>query len=256
MILTDTHTHLYLDQFDEDRDEMIKRAIDSGVERLFLPDIDSSTSQALLDLCTKYPNNCFAMTGLHPCSVKDNYKEELGHVKKQLDSGKYIAVGEIGIDLYWDKTTLGIQQEAFATQINWAKEMGLPIVIHTRDSFNEIFEVVDELNDDKLFGIFHCFNGTLKQAQKIIEYGGFKMGIGGVVTFKNAGVDKVVKQLDLKHLVLETDSPYLTPTPHRGKRNESAYTRIIADKLSDLFEKPIEEIAEITTDNSKAVFGV
>ena len=196
------------------------------------------------------------MTGLHPCSVKDNYKEELGHVKKQLDSGKYIAVGEIGIDLYWDKTTLGIQQEAFATQINWAKEMGLPIVIHTRDSFNEIFEVVDELNDDKLFGIFHCFNGTLKQAQKIIEYGGFKMGIGGVVTFKNAGVDKVVKQLDLKHLVLETDSPYLTPTPHRGKRNESAYTRIIADKLSDLFEKPIEEIAEITTDNSKAVFGV
>ena len=256
MILTDTHTHLYLDQFDEDRDEMIKRAIDSGVERLFLPDIDSSTSQALLDLCNKYPNNCFAMTGLHPCSVKDNYKEELGHVKKQLDSGKYIAVGEIGIDLYWDKTTLGIQQEAFATQINWAKEMGLPIVIHTRDSFNEIFEVVDELNDDKLFGIFHCFNGTLKQAQKIIEYGGFKMGIGGVVTFKNAGVDKVVKQLDLKHLVLETDSPYLTPTPHRGKRNESAYTRIIADKLSDLFEKPIEEIAEITTDNSKAVFGV
>ena len=255
MILTDTHTHLYSSQFDEDRTEMIQNSIDRGISRLFLPNIDSSSIDGMLALEQEFPKNCFAMMGLHPCSVNGNYKEELALTEEWLNKHDFCAVGEIGIDLYWDKSTLGIQQDAFKIQINWAKERNLPFVIHCRDAFDEIFEIMDELNDDKMRGIFHCFTGTLEQANHIINYGGFKLGIGGVVTFKNAGLDKVVEQIDMKHLVLETDSPYLAPTPFRGKRNESSYLINIAEKISELHQVSLEEVAKITTANSKEVFG-
>lgn len=255
MILTDTHTHLYSSQFDDDRSEMIQNAINKGVKRLFLPNIDSSSINGMLALENEFPDNCFAMMGLHPCSVKENYKEELALVKKYLAERDFCAIGEIGIDLYWDKSTLAIQQDSFRTQINWAKERNLPFVIHCRDAFDEIFEIMDELNDDKMRGIFHCFTGNLEQAKHIVNYGGFKLGIGGVVTFKNAGLDKVVEQINLQHLVLETDSPYLAPTPYRGKRNESSYLINIAERLSDLHQVSLEEVAEITTANSMEVFG-
>jgi TatD DNase family protein len=254
MILTDTHTHLYLDAFEEDRDAMMQRAFDQGVERIFLPHIDSETTQALQNLVKAYPNNCFPMMGLHPCSVKEAYQKELDHVLSELKTNQYIAVGEIGIDLYWDKTFFKQQVDAFEQQIEWAKEMDLPIVIHARDSFDEIFEVVDRLNDQRLKGIFHCFTGNLEQANHILNYGDFYLGIGGVVTFKNSGLDKVVKELPLDKLVLETDAPYLTPTPHRGKRNEASYTQLVAQKIADLHETGIEHVAEITTNNSKTIF--
>ena len=255
MILTDTHTHLYSSQFDEDRSEIIQNAINKGVSRLFLPNIDSNSIDGMLALENEFPNNCFAMMGLHPCSVKEDYKEELVIVEKHLNKRDFCAIGEIGIDLYWDKSTLAIQQDAFRTQINWAKERNLPFVIHCRDAFDEIFEIMDELNDDKMRGIFHCFTGSIEQANHIISYGGFKLGIGGVVTFKNAGLDKVVEQIDTKHLVLETDSPYLAPTPYRGKRNESSYLINIAERVSDLHQISLKEVAKITTTNSKEVFG-
>lgn len=255
MILTDTHTHLYSSQFDEDRSEIIHTAIGKGIERFFLPNIDSSSINGMLTLEKEFPNNCYAMMGLHPCSVKENYKEELALSEKWLNKRSFCAIGEIGIDLYWDKSTLAIQQDAFRTQINWAKERNLPFVIHCRDAFDEIFEIMDELNDDKMRGIFHCFTGTLEQAKHIISYGGFKLGIGGVVTFKNAGLDNVVEKIDLKHLVLETDSPYLAPSPYRGKRNESSFLINIAERISDLHQISLEEVTKITTSNSKEVFG-
>lgn len=255
MILTDTHTHLYAEQFNDDRTEMIERAVATGISRFFLPNIDSSSIDGMLALEKAFPENCFAMMGLHPCSVKENYKDELALVEKWLNKRDFCAIGEIGIDLYWDKSTLSIQQDAFRTQINWAKERNLPFVIHCRDAFDEIFEVMDELNDDSMRGIFHCFTGNAEQAQHIINYGGFKLGIGGVVTFKNAGLDNVVEQIDLQHLVLETDSPYLAPTPYRGKRNESSYLMNIANRISDLHQISIEEVAKITTANSQEVFG-
>ncbi len=222
---------------------------------MFLPNIDSNSIDGMLALENEFPNNCFAMMGLHPCSVKEDYKEELVIVEKHLNKRDFCAIGEIGIDLYWDKSTLAIQQDAFRTQINWAKERNLPFVIHCRDAFDEIFEIMDELNDDKMRGIFHCFTGSIEQANHIISYGGFKLGIGGVVTFKNAGLDKVVEQIDTKHLVLETDSPYLAPTPYRGKRNESSYLINIAERVSDLHQISLKEVAKITTTNSKEVFG-
>jgi len=195
------------------------------------------------------------MMGLHPTSVKENYQEELAHVKKWIDKRHFYAIGEIGIDLYWDKSFLLQQQEAFRTQIQWAKEKKLPIVIHCRDAFDEIFEVLETEKDDNLFGIFHCFTGTLEQAQKAISYK-MKLGIGGVVTFKNGKIDKFLHQIDLKHIVLETDSPYLAPTPYRGKRNESSYITKVVDKLVDIYDCSFEEISEITTQNSKDVFNV
>tara|TARA_R110001592_G_C13182829_1_gene751141 strand:+ start:5344 stop:6114 length:771 start_codon:yes stop_codon:yes gene_type:complete len=255
MILTDTHTHLYSSQFDENRTEMIQNCIDKGISRLFLPNIDNGSIDGMLALEKEFPNNCFAMMGLHPCSVAANYKEELALVESWLNKRNFCAIGEIGIDLYWDKSTLAIQQDVFKTQINWAKERNLPFVIHCRDAFDEIFEIMDELNDDKMRGIFHCFTGNLEQANHIINYGGFKLGIGGVVTFKNAGLDKIVEQIDLQYLVLETDSPYLAPVPYRGKRNESSYLLNIAKKISELHQVPIEDVAKITTDNSAEVFG-
>lgn len=255
MILTDTHTHLYSSQFNEDRTEIIQRAINNGVTRLFLPNIDSSSINGMLALQKQFPKNCFAMMGLHPTSVKENYLDELQLIEQHLNQQQFCAIGEIGIDLYWDKTFLKEQQEAFRIQINWAKERNLPFVIHCRDSFNEIFEILDELNDEKMRGIFHCFTGNLSQAKHILNYGGFKLGIGGVVTFKNSGLEEVLKHLDIKNLVLETDSPYLAAVPYRGKRNESSYLLNIAEKLSEIYQQPIEKIAEITTQNSIEVFG-
>ena len=255
MILTDTHTHLYSEQFNEVIDNVIQNCIDKGITRLFLPNIDSSSIEAMMNLGSNYPNNCFPMMGLHPTSVGENYKEELALVAEWMAKHKFCAIGEIGIDLYWDKTFLKEQQEAFRFQIALAKKYDLPFVIHCRDSFEEIFEILDELNDDKMCGIFHCFTGTVEQANHIINYGSFKLGIGGVITFKNSGLDKVVEQIDIKHLVLETDSPYLAPTPYRGKRNESPYLLGIAEKVADIYNISLEEVAKITTKNSQDVFG-
>lgn len=256
MILTDTHTHLYSEQFKEDIDEVVQKAIKLGISRFFLPNIDSDYTAALLALAKKYPDNMFPMMGLHPCSVKADYQQELEQVEKMLSEHQIVAIGEIGIDLYWDKTFFKEQQAAFRHQIRLAKANNLPFVIHCRDAFDEIFEILDEENDENMRGIFHCFTGSLEQAQKIINYGGFKLGIGGVVTFKNAGLDKVVEQISLEHLVLETDAPYLAPVPYRGKRNESAYIIEIATKVANLKQVSLEEVAKITTSNSKTVFGV
>lgn len=256
MVLTDTHTHLYLEQFDNDIDATIERAKDHNVHRIFLPNIDSSTTERMLQLTDNYPDVCFPMMGLHPCSVNENFQKEIEHIEQWLSKRKFYAIGEIGIDLYWDKTYLSQQQEAFRIQIDLAKKHQLPIVIHARESFEEIFEIVDEMNDENLTGIFHCFTGTEEQANHIINYKGFKLGIGGVVTFKKAGLDKTLENIDPKHLVLETDSPYLAPAPFRGKRNESAYTLHIAEKLSHIYNLEIDEIATITTQNSKDIFGI
>ena len=254
-MITDTHTHLYSSQFDEDRNEMIQRAKDAGISRFFIPAIDSSYTQRMLDLEKNYPNDVFLMMGLHPTSVKENYQEELAHVKEWLEQRDFYAIGEIGIDLYWDKTFLPQQQEAFRTQIQWAKEKKLPIVIHCRDAFDEIFEVLETEKGEDLFGIFHCFTGTFEQAEKAISYN-MKLGIGGVTTFKNGKIDKFLHQIGIEHIVLETDAPYLAPTPYRGKRNESSYITNIVDKLVDIYGLTFDEISEITTQNSKDVFGV
>jgi TatD DNase family protein len=255
MIITDTHTHLYSEAFDEDRDAMMQRALDAGVHRFFIPAIDSTYTQTMLDLESNYPKNVFLMMGLHPTHVKENYKEELALVEEWLAKRKFYAVGEIGIDLYWDKTFLIQQQEAFVYQIRLAKKYQLPIVIHCRESFDEIFEILEQEKGDDLFGIFHCFTGTLEQAHKALSYN-MKLGIGGVATFKNGKIDQFLNQIDLKHIVLETDSPYLAPVPYRGKRNESAYVIQVLEKLSVIYGRPVEEIAEITTQNSVEVFGV
>lgn len=255
MILTDTHTHLYSNEFDQDRKQMIQRAIDAGVSRFFIPAIDSTFTQSMYDLEQEYPKNIFLMMGLHPTHVQENYLEELQHVEEELAKRKFVAIGEIGIDLYWDKTRLPQQQEAFRKQIQLAKKYKLPIVIHCREAFEEIFEILEEEKSDNLFGIFHCFSGTYEQALQAISYN-MKLGIGGVVTFKNGKIDQFLNQIDLKHIVLETDSPYLAPVPFRGKRNESSYLLLVAAKLSEIYNTSQEEVARITTENSKFVFGI
>ncbi|MBX9807671.1 MAG: TatD family hydrolase [Flavobacteriaceae bacterium] len=255
MTITDTHTHLYSNEFDDDRDEMIQRAIDAGVSRFFIPAIDSNHTQSMYDLEKAYPENIFLMMGLHPTHVKDNYLEELLHVEEELAKRKFVAMGEIGIDLYWDKTHLPQQQDAFRKQIQLAKKYKLPIVIHCREAFGEIFEILEEEKSIDLFGIFHCFSGTYEQALQAISYN-MKLGIGGVVTFKNGKIDQFLSQIDLKHIVLETDSPYLAPVPYRGKRNESSYLVNVVDKLAAIYNLPQEEIAFVTTENSKDIFGI
>ncbi|MEY8780361.1 TatD family hydrolase [Allomuricauda sp. XS_ASV26] len=255
MIITDTHTHLYSEAFEEDRAEMMQRAFDQGVQRFFVPAIDSTYIKSMLDLEAGYPENVFLMMGLHPTHVKENYKAELAIVEEWLAKRKFYAVGEIGVDLYWDKTFLKEQQEAFAHQIRLAKKYQLPIVIHCRDAFDEVFEVLEQEKGEGLFGIFHCFTGTMEQAQKAISYN-MKLGIGGVVTFKNGKIDQFLHNVGLEHIVLETDAPYLAPTPYRGKRNESSYIVNILQKLSSIYGMPEEEIAEITTKNSKDIFGI
>jgi len=255
MIITDTHTHLYSDAFDEDRSAMMLRAKESQVSRFFIPAIDSSYTKAMLQLEKDYPDEVFLMMGLHPTSVKENYREELEHIETLLAQRPFIAIGEIGIDLYWDKSTLAMQQDAFRHQIMLAKKYKLPIAIHCRNAFDEIFEVLESEKSDDLFGIFHCFTGTLEQAHQAISYN-MKLGIGGVVTFKNGKIDKFLNKIDLKHIVLETDAPYLAPTPYRGKRNESSYIIKVLKKLSEIYDRSIEEVAKITTANSKDVFKI
>jgi len=256
MTITDTHTHLYSKQFADDRDQMIRRAIDAGVTRFFIPAIDSTYADAMYDLESQYPGNVFLMMGLHPTHVKpETLEAELAFIEQELARRKFYAVGEIGIDLYWDKTTLGIQQQAFRHQIKLAKQYKLPINIHGRDAFDEIFEVLESERGDDLFGIFHCFTGTKAHAETAISLG-MKLGIGGVVTFKNGGLDQYLPEIDLKHIVLETDSPYLAPVPYRGKRNESGYLTHVIAKLSEIYGLPETDIARITTENSKDVFGI
>lgn len=256
MIITDTHTHLYSEAFNTDRDAMIQRALAQNVSRFFVPAIDSSYTQSMLQLEADYPDHVFLMMGLHPTHVKpDTYKTELKHVETLLAQRSFYAVGEIGIDLYWDKTTLGIQQEAFKHQIQLAKQYKLPIVIHCREAFDAIFEVLETEMDDQLFGIFHCFTGTIEQAHQAISYN-MKLGIGGVVTFKNGKINTFLNQINLKHIVLETDAPYLAPKPYRGKRNESAYIINVLKKLSEIYNCSEHDISKITTQNSRAVFGI
>jgi TatD DNase family protein len=253
--LTDTHTHLYLKEFDADRDVVIKAALGAGVKRFFLPNIDSASIPALFSTCQAYPQHCFPMMGLHPCSVDNRYQDELKVVEYWLGKRRFSAVGEIGIDLYWDRTYINQQKDAFVRQIGLAKRYDLPIVIHSRESFKEVFEIVQALNSPGFKGIFHCFSGTADEARQVVSLGGFKLGIGGVLTFRNAGLDKALEDIDLRYLVLETDSPYLAPVPHRGKRNESAYIRLVAEKLAALKNKTVEEIADITTNNAMEIFG-
>ena len=255
MQLTDTHTHLYVEQFDSDRSEMMARAMAAGVSRFFIPAIDSSYHQAMFDLEKDYPNKVFLMMGLHPTSVKENYQEELALVRKWLDTKRFYAIGETGIDLYWDQSFLTQQQDAFKTQLQWCKELDLPVVIHCRESFDEIFEILEEEKASTLRGIFHCFTGSLDQAERAISYN-MKLGIGGVVTFKNGRIDQFLEQIPLEQIVLETDAPYLAPTPFRGKRNESAYLVNVLDKLVDIYNFTPAEIAAITTQNSKNVFRI
>lgn len=255
MIITDTHTHLYSEAFDEDRKETIQKAIDLGVERFFIPAIDSTYTERMLALEKDFPGHMFLMTGLHPTHVKENFGEELAHVEEMLNKHTYYAIGEIGIDLYWEKKYLNEQQIAFRTQIQLAKKHNLPIVIHCRDAFDEVFEILEEEKGDDLRGIFHCFTGTLEQAKKAIGYN-LKLGIGGVVTFKNGKIDTFLNEIDLKNIVLETDSPYLAPTPYRGKRNESAYIFNVLEKLADIHGVSNEQVALETTKNSKEVFGI
>lgn len=254
--MIDTHTHLYSEAFDEDRAEVIQRALDNGVQQFFLPAIDSETHQKMLDLEAEYPNQMLAMMGLHPCSVKpENWENELSIVENYLNQRHFCAIGEIGIDLYWDKSTLDIQIKVFEKQIDWAIERDLPIVIHTRESFDETFEVLERKKHPKLRGIFHCFSGDLAQAQRAIDLG-FLLGIGGVLTFKNGKIDQFLAEIPLENIVLETDSPYLAPVPHRGKRNESAYIPLIVGKMVDIYGKDFAEIDKITTENSKRIFGI
>jgi len=253
-MITDTHTHLYSSQFSEDQAAMIQRAKDAGVSRFFIPAIDASYTESMLKLEKNFPGDIFLMMGLHPTSVKENYLEELAHVKEWIDKKDFYAIGEIGIDLYWDKTFLAQQQEAFSVQIQWAKEKKLPINIHCRAAFDEIFEILEAEKGADLRGVFHCFTGTLAQAEKAISYN-MKLGIGGVATFKKGKIDKFLHEIDLKHIVLETDAPYLAPTPYRGKRNESAYITNVIDKLVTIYGVSFKEIAAITTQNSKDIFG-
>lgn len=256
MLFTDTHAHLYSTKFGDDRDAMMERCFAEGVQRIFLPAIDSSTHEAQDELQAKYPAQLFSMMGLHPCSVEPaSIEAELEAIRKRLDTGKYIAVGEIGIDLYWDKTHLQLQQEVFAKHIDWALEMDLPICIHSRSAFNECYEIVKQKQNGKLRGVFHCFSDGPEEAKKVIDVG-FYMGIGGVVTFKNSGLDKVIEANNLDRIVLETDAPYLAPVPHRGKRNESAYLVHVAQKIAELKSLPAEEVARITTENSRQLFRI
>ncbi|MDC0116760.1 TatD family hydrolase [Flavobacteriaceae bacterium] len=253
--MIDTHTHLYLNQFKDDIDKVIQRSKDKGINKFIFPAIASTHFDEMHDLKNKYPGSIYLMSGLHPTNVKENYKEELEFVVNSLKSHSYVAIGEIGIDLYWDKTYLKQQQDAFEFQIRLAIKNDLPIVIHCREAFDEIFEILDKENCTKLRGVFHCFTGTLEQANRAIRLG-FKLGIGGVVTFKNGGIDKFLSQIDLKHIVLETDSPYLAPVPFRGKRNESSYITYVIDKLSEIYGLPIKKIASETTKNAEKIFAL
>ena len=255
MTLIDSHAHIYLEHFKSDIDEIIESGRDSGVEKILMPNIDDTSIDDMLELANRYPGVCYPMIGLHPCSVDKEFEKQLYKVEDWLKQERFIAVGEMGTDLYWDKTFWDQQKEAFKIQIELAKSSNLPFVIHCRDSIDETIELIEPLNDDKLRGVFHCFTGTLEQAKRITEMG-FYLGIGGVATFKNGGLEPVLKEIDLDKIVLETDSPYLAPTPHRGKRNEPAYVKLVAQKVSDVREHSIEETAERTSSNCIKLFNL
>ena len=250
----DSHAHIYLSQFKEDLPDILEQSQQEGVTRIYMPNIDHTSIDDMMEVEQQYSESCFAMMGLHPCSVKKGFEKVLYIVEEWLAKRKFVAVGEIGTDLYWDKTFWEQQQEAFRVQVEWAKQYNLPVVIHCRDSINETIELVEQLKDDSLTGVFHCFSGDLDQAQRIINMG-FVLGIGGVATFKNGGLDKVIPDVSLDHLVLETDSPYLAPVPHRGKRNEPAYIPLVAKKIASLKEVGLDEVAAKTTLNSLKLFG-
>lgn len=254
MVLTDTHTHIYYHEGEALTDQ-IRRCEEQGIQRLFLPNVDLESVGKIQTVVERFPEKCFPMLGLHPCSVQEDYKNQLRELAFIGETFKCVGIGEIGIDLYWDKTTLGWQQDAFKTQILWAKQQELPIVIHCREAFDEVFEILDEMRGDDLRGIFHCFTGSIQQAERAIDLGLY-IGIGGIVTFKNAGLDKVVKSIPLQHVVLETDAPYLAPVPFRGKPNESSYLRYVAEKVAELHEVSLKKVADVTTANAVDVFKV
>lgn len=255
MIITDTHSHLYSEEFSTDQDAMMQRALDAGVKRIFVPSIDSSYTDKMYEIEAKYPENVFLMMGLHPTYVKENVESELAFVEAELARRKFYAIGEIGIDLFWDRSFLEQQKYAFQRQIQLAKKYKLPINIHCRDAFDEVFEVLKLEESPELYGIFHCFTGTYEQALEAISYN-MKLGIGGVVTFKNGKIDQFLDQIDISNIVLETDSPYLAPVPYRGKRNETSYVVNVVNKLAEIYNITPEAVAEITTQNSKDVFGI
>jgi len=253
MQFVDTHTHLYSEEFNQDRTELIKKALSNKISRFFLPNIDSGSIQPMLDLEKAFPENCFAMMGLHPCSVNQTVNEELKTIRQWLDKRPFAGIGEIGLDLYWDKTYFKEQQLAFKTQVSWALELNYPIVIHVRNAFKETLEVLKEFRSLPK-GIFHCFSGSLEEAQQVLALGDFKLGIGGVLTFKNSGLDQVIQNIDIKHLVLETDAPYLAPVPFRGKRNEPSYMLEVARKLAQLKNLDMDQVAELTSKNADEIF--
>jgi len=254
MKLVDTHAHIYLEAFEGEVDQIVSKAREAQVESIYLPNIDVDTIPRMLQLEASYPGCFYPMMGLHPGSVFKDYSKQLKIIENWLDQRPFSAIGEIGIDLYWDTTYHKEQQEAFAIQLKWAQDRNMPVVIHSRDAFDEIFRILDKQHDANLFGIFHSFSGTIDDAQHIIDLG-FNIGINGILTFKNASLDQVIRQIDLKHVVLETDAPYLAPEPKRGKRNESAYLRYIAEKIADIKSITLGEVAEITTRNAYHVFG-
>lgn len=254
MKLIDTHTHLYVEDFKQDIDAVVERAIAEGVEKFYLPAIDDSENEALLSLEKKFPEKMFAMAGLHPCSVKENFKDELEKIQKQLSQKDFAAIGETGLDFYWDKTFSKQQYESLHTHVGWALEYKKPLVLHTRNAMQEAIDLVKEYKGKNLFGIFHCFSGNLQNAKEITE-AGFLLGIGGVLTFKNSGITDVIKEVDLRYLVLETDAPYLAPVPFRGKRNESSYLKYIVQKLASIKNISPEEVARQTTENAEKIFG-
>lgn len=254
MVLVDTHAHLYASAFDEDREEMLVRARESGVEAIFLPNVDSSTIDAMLRLEASHPDLCCAMMGLHPCSVGENYRDELAVVRQWLERRRFCAIGEIGLDFHWDKTWIPQQEEAFLQQVDWALEFDLPIAIHSRKSTDRILELLKPMRQDALRGVFHCFSGTVEQARRAVALG-FWLGIGGVVTFKNAGLVEVLSEIPLEYLVLETDAPYLAPTPFRGKRNESAYVALVAQRLAEVKGVDVETLAQVSSENARRLFG-
>jgi TatD DNase family protein len=254
-MMIDTHCHLYADAFDNDRPAMLQRAISAGVGRFYLPAIDSSVIENMLQMELDYPEHCFAMMGLHPCSVKEDYKNELAIAAAWLEKRRFIAVGETGLDFYWDKTFVPQQYEAFETQVQWARNLGIPVVIHSRESTPECIDVIKKMQDGNLRGVFHCFGGSLEEAKAITDLG-FCLGIGGVLTYKNSGLGAVLAQLPLDNIVLETDAPYLSPVPLRGKRNESAYLSYIADKLASVKQISVSEVMQVTTANAEQLFGI
>ncbi|EKM30780.1 TatD family hydrolase [Vibrio harveyi] len=253
--MIDTHAHIYASEFDNDRDEVVKRALEQGIDKILLPNIDLESIEPMLKTEAAYPEICRSMMGLHPCYVNGNVEQTLAIIRDWFEKHNFIAVGEIGIDLYWDKTFRAEQEMAFVTQLNWAKEMDLPVVIHTRDSIEETLTLLRQEQDGRLRGVFHCFGGSVEEAQAINELG-FHLGLGGVSTFKNGGMDKVIPHLDMNWVILETDCPYLAPVPHRGKRNEPAYTSLVAARVAELRGESLEAIDALTTKNAEELFSL